>query len=553
MEGHTIQPGSVLAGRYRIDDLVGEAAGSTTWRAFDQILNRSVSIRALPADDPRCEAFLDAARRSTAVSDPRFLPVLDAVPDEDGIAYVVREWSRGVPLSVLLREGPLPSRRAAEIVGEVADALAHAHEVGMPHRAINPSTIVIKDTGAVRITGLGTEHALRAATPAPDLDVDQPDPDAADRQAGEQADVRALGRILYACLVARWPGGRGYGLPPAPTEHGRLLRPRQVRAGVARDADRVCDRILGQPPRHHEPPLTTAREIAEALALVEDEDSLLDTEVTMGGQAAYGNVAMLPVAGRGGPGGPPPAILPNRPRPAPKSAQPSRLQRSKEMARQATEGHRKLIWLALALAVALSAVVAFVIGRQTVNENTPVAEEGFAASGPPVSGTEINVIKPKAVLDFDPQGDPPYDENPEDVQLAIDGKPATAWKTNWYTSPDLGNLKNGVGLIVDLGKEQPITDVQVQFGAAPTSYQLWVAPPGTSEPPTEVPPAAPEIDSDAWHWAGGREGVESSSQYRLTRPETTRYVLVWMTSLPPDGNGTYTGVIKEITIKGPAS
>ena len=115
MEGLAIQPGSILAGRYRIDDLVGEAAGSTTWRAFDQILNRSVSIRAVAADDPRLPAFLDAARRSTAVSDPRFLPVLDAVADEDGIAYVVREWSRGLPLSVILREGPLPDRKSTRL------------------------------------------------------------------------------------------------------------------------------------------------------------------------------------------------------------------------------------------------------------------------------------------------------------------------------------------------------------------------------------------------------------------------------------------------------
>ncbi|MGH3452825.1 MAG: protein kinase family protein, partial [Nocardioidaceae bacterium] len=212
MEGQAIQPGSILAGRYRIDDLVGEAAGSTTWRAFDQILNRSVSIRAVASDDPRRAAFLEAARRSTAVSDPRFLPVLDAVPDEDGIAYVVREWSRGLPLSVILREGPLPSQRGATIVAEVAEALAYAHEAGMPHRAINPSTVLVKDNGAVRITGLGTEYALRAAAPAPSPDAaDDPAADAAARHAGEQVDVRALGRVLYACLVARWPGGRGFG------------------------------------------------------------------------------------------------------------------------------------------------------------------------------------------------------------------------------------------------------------------------------------------------------------------------------------------------------
>src|SRR5690625_7381249 len=69
----------------------------------------------------------------------------------------------------------------------------------------------------------------------------------------------SIGKLLYVCLAGRWPGGRIDGLKAAPTEHGRLLRPRQVRAGVSRDVDTVCDRILGTPPRHGEEPLRTAR------------------------------------------------------------------------------------------------------------------------------------------------------------------------------------------------------------------------------------------------------------------------------------------------------
>ena len=79
MDGHHLQPGMTLAGRYRIEDLVGEVAGARSWRAMDTILNRSVGIQALPSDDPRTTAFLEAARQSTAVPDPRFLRVLDAV------------------------------------------------------------------------------------------------------------------------------------------------------------------------------------------------------------------------------------------------------------------------------------------------------------------------------------------------------------------------------------------------------------------------------------------------------------------------------------------
>lgn len=545
MEGQAIQPGSILAGRYRVDDLVGEAAGSTTWRAFDKILNRSVSIRAVAADDPRCPAFLDAARSSTAVSDPRFLPVLDAVADEDGFAYVVREWSRGLPLSVILREGPLPSRRAAGIVGEVAEALVVAHDVGMPHRAINPSTVLVKENGAVRITGLGTEHALRAAAPAPPPNAaTDPTVEATARQAGEQVDVRALGRIFYACLVARWPGGRGFGLPPAPTEHGRLLRPRQVRAGVSRSADQVADQILGQPPHHHATPLMTAREIVDELATVEDDDSMLaDVEIT-------GEIGVLPAAaGNGGPSGPP-ALLPTRPRPAPPPRQLSRMERSRDLAQRATEGHRKLIWLGIALLVVLAVLIGVLVGRQS-------AEEAAGSDGPGsrenAGGAALEPLRVDEVTTLDPVANGGSgEENGELAPLVIDGKPATAWESMWYSTSDFGSQKTGVGLILDLGKDREVTDLRIQFGDAPTSYQIYTAPPDASAASGEAPEGNAE-----WRPAGDTEranDTQNPSLYRLGQPEVTRFVLLWLTSpLPQDEDGTYTGVVNEVTVEGSPS
>ena len=67
----------------------------------------------------------------------------------------------------------------------------------------------------------------------------------------EQVDVTDLGRLLYASLVCRWPGGPAFGLPNAPMVGRRWMSPRQVRAGVSPALDNVCDQILGDPPRHH--------------------------------------------------------------------------------------------------------------------------------------------------------------------------------------------------------------------------------------------------------------------------------------------------------------
>ena len=84
----------------------------------------------------------------------------------------------------------------------------------------------------------------------------------------ELLDVTDLGRLLYASLVCRWPGGPAFGLPNAPTVGQRWMTPRQVRAGVSPALDNVCDQILGDPPRHHAPAITTAGAIVTALTKV---------------------------------------------------------------------------------------------------------------------------------------------------------------------------------------------------------------------------------------------------------------------------------------------
>ncbi|MGH3358417.1 MAG: protein kinase domain-containing protein, partial [Nocardioidaceae bacterium] len=222
MDTRALSSGDVLAERYRLEDLISESNDAFIWRAADQTLNRSVCIQAMAASDTRVDAFLEAARRSTAVTDPRFLRILDIVENERGQTYLVREWARAVSLDRLLRQSSFPNRRAATVVSEIAEAIANAHESGTYHLHLCPGAILLKESGAVRITGLAVDRALHGPTGSVPPVGGQ-----------EQVDVEAIGKLLYVCLARRWPGGRRDGLKGAPTEHGRLLRPRQVRAGVS--------------------------------------------------------------------------------------------------------------------------------------------------------------------------------------------------------------------------------------------------------------------------------------------------------------------------------
>jgi hypothetical protein len=104
-------PGTVLGGRYRLEDLLSEQDGARFWRATDTVLERSVAVHAVASTDPRAAAVLDAAQRSAGVSEPHFLRVLDC-DDVDGITWVINEWGDGVSLDVMLARGTLPPMRA---------------------------------------------------------------------------------------------------------------------------------------------------------------------------------------------------------------------------------------------------------------------------------------------------------------------------------------------------------------------------------------------------------------------------------------------------------
>ena len=232
---HAIRPGDVLAGRYQLVDLLDERTGGLFWRAYDSSLDRSVAMHIIRADDERAILLRDAARTSARVVDRRLLRVLDVdettdrtARDGTALCYVVNEWATGVSLDILLAdEGPLAPRRAAWMVSEVAGALEVAHAAGVAHGRLVPENVLIDRTGSVRVIGFAVDAALHG------LPVGR-----------VAADVTDLAGNLYAALTARWPGVSSSLVKPAPHAHGRVLRPRQVRAGVPRVLDALCDTVL---------------------------------------------------------------------------------------------------------------------------------------------------------------------------------------------------------------------------------------------------------------------------------------------------------------------
>lgn len=243
----SMQAGDVLAGRYRLDDLLAEAGAGRFWRAHDLVLHRPVAVHIIAEDDARARPLLEAARSTGPVIDRRLLRVLDAEAT-DGRCFVVNEWGQGDSLDILLtREGPIAPRRAAWLVAEVADSLVGAHEAGLAHGCLSPEHVLIDQHGQVRIIGFGVEAALRGL-PAGRVNVDEID----------------LAGLLYCALTGKWPGISPSSVPPAPEVHGEVLRPRRVRAGIPRALDALCDQVLN-PQRESDGPHPTARSIRDLL------------------------------------------------------------------------------------------------------------------------------------------------------------------------------------------------------------------------------------------------------------------------------------------------
>jgi len=474
----------------------------------------------LSSADPRADHFLLAARESTAVTDPRFLRVLDLIEDEQRHHLVVREWARAFPLDQLLAQSPLPNRRAATVVAEVAEAIAHAHEHGVYHRRLTPHQVLLKESGAVRVVGLGVTTALSPVGRQDSL---------ADLQAYEQLDVQALGKLLYACLVSRWPGAQVDGLRAAPTEHGRLLRPRQVRAGVARDVDAVADRILSTPPRHHETPLRSAAAIARTLRLSGEDEEVRDEQPSLAGISSPDLLRLDPVIR---PVGPPPGLEPPRRRPkAHEPAPPTTMERNVQRARRAAKGDRGLVLLGVGVVLLIASVLAFLVGRSTNNGGSDKINDS----------SPVRVLPVQRVADFDPLGQD-GEENPDQARLATDGNIKTGWRTSTYLgSPLLGGVKSGVGIVLDLGGPREVDSLRIQLQGAPTDLAIYVAVAEASRAPKSLKDVRQVAFLDG-------AGVDASLS--VGSGEVTRYVVVWLKRLPEVSAGTFRGEIREVVVRG---
>ncbi|MFZ0322746.1 MAG: hypothetical protein WAN48_01285 [Actinomycetes bacterium] len=242
-----------LAGRYDLLTPVAVGQGRVLWQAHDDVLDRGVGVMLLERDDPRARKVRTAAQKAAAVEHPHLQQVVD-VDVDDGRVFVVTRWSAAHTLADIITARNMRSADAADLVRQIADALAAADGAGLHHLVLDPRDVLVGESGAL-VTGLGVRAAIAEEE---------------DDDSGALRDVRRLGALLYATLTGCWPDGPCAGLPAAPRVDDAPARPRQVRAGVPTTLDEIAWRAMGFP--GDGPPLDTAAAVSVALAATVDAD-----------------------------------------------------------------------------------------------------------------------------------------------------------------------------------------------------------------------------------------------------------------------------------------
>jgi len=157
------------------------------------------------------------------------------------------------------------------------------------------------------------------------------------------------------------------------------------------------------------------------------------------------------------------------------------------------------------------------------------------ASPSTVSPVAVQALAPASVAAFGPAGTADGD-NPQNAALAIAANPATPWYSQWYATPEFGELKNGTGLLLDMGHPVTVSSVQVSLvSGSGATIQLRA---GSSPDQADLRPVASASN------AGG------AVPFHLSTPAHARYLLVWFTKLPPDNAGTYQARVYQITVQG---
>jgi serine/threonine protein kinase len=274
-------------GQYRIVAPLGEGGMADVYKAYQASVDRYVAIKVLPQFHSRNREFLQRFKQEAQVlaklQHPFVVPILD-FGEADGYTFLVMTFIEGGTLKDLLTGEPIPLSRAGRIISQVGSALGYAHSLGMVHRDLKPTNILIDLHGNSLLTDFGVAKILEGSaeltrtggilgTPV----YMSPEQGLGER-IGHKTDIYSLGVVLYEMVTGRAPFQAETPFAVIYKHiHDPLPPPSSINPGIPEDVERVVLKSLAKDPDHR---YENVNDMVDALAAAIPPEGYLRIEVS---------------------------------------------------------------------------------------------------------------------------------------------------------------------------------------------------------------------------------------------------------------------------------
>lgn len=278
------EPGTLLAGRYQVEGLLGSGGMAAVVSAIQTDLGRRVALKLLPPRAARSalgvERFMREARAASAIDSDHVVKVYEVGRLESGLPFMVMEFLVGAPLARLIeRRGALPLQEGLDYVLQASVAIAHCHASGIVHRDLKPENIMVLENpgqrGHVKVLDFGISKAdwfEQEHTPSLTGTSDvfgtpthmSPEQVRSSKSVDHRTDIWALGVVLYEVLTGK-PPFMAESLPAlsAMIVSDEPVPPSHLRPDLPAEVERVVLRCLAKRPEQRP---QSVQELAHELA-----------------------------------------------------------------------------------------------------------------------------------------------------------------------------------------------------------------------------------------------------------------------------------------------
>lgn len=274
LEFHCDEPPKI--DRFELLQRIGVGGFGTVWKAHDQTLDRTVAIkvpRAAAPDERQARRFLQEARLASQLKHPGIVGVHE-IGRFDESFYIVSDFIDGQTLGAWANQRRRTDDEVAAVCRAMATAIEHAHQMGVVHRDMKPSNVLVDLDDQPHITDFGlarrTEDAVTltaeghiVGTPAY-MSPEQVSGDT--RAVDHRTDIYALGVIMFEMLTGELPFRGSVQILIQQVLTSEAPRPRGLSSSIPRDLENICMKCLEKEPR---------RRYGSAAALADDLDRFL--------------------------------------------------------------------------------------------------------------------------------------------------------------------------------------------------------------------------------------------------------------------------------------